>query len=180
MQTDRNAIDDGRIQAWRLSFWVFFLRDGQSAKSVLFSPWRKISTSQLRIMSDVYKTEKSTLTLLEGGIIEHTYEEGVTIDEDEARRVIDIVIDMIGEGGHLLLLNDMRIKALFTREARAFFRENTPDNASVAFIINSKLGEVTVNFFLKFNSPTYNLRIFNDREEAFTWLREMGAAHAKA
>jgi len=130
-------------------------------------------------MSDVYKTEKSTLTVLDGGIIEHTYEEGVTIDEDEARRVIDIVNDIIGDG-LLLLLNDMRIKALFTREARAFFRENTPDNASVAFIINSKLGEVTVNFFLKFNSPTYNLRIFNDRESALGWLLEMGAAHEKA
>lgn len=120
-------------------------------------------------------TEISRLELLPEGIVEQTYKEGATIDVEEAKRVIELVEEML-EGAPLFLLNDLRSKTVFTREARAYFTENSKDAMASAFIINSKIGEVAVNFFLRFNSPNYDLRIFNDREEGYSWLLEKIAA----
>lgn len=116
-------------------------------------------------------TPKSKLELLPEGIIHNTYEEGSLIDKQEAVIIINTVYEMIGDG-RLLLLNDMRTKVTFNRDARNHFRDNTPPDAAVAFVINSKIGEVAVNFFLKFNAPHYNLRIFNELDEARRWLEQ--------
>jgi len=117
----------------------------------------------------VRETEISRLEVLEHGIIQHTYKDGSTVDLTEANRVIDLVDELVGDK-RLLLLNDMRAKVTFTREARTFFRENTKPDAAVAFIINSKIGEVALNFFLKFNSPNYQLKVFQERDEGHAWL----------
>jgi hypothetical protein len=114
-------------------------------------------------------TPKSRLELLPGGIVHNTYKEGSLIDKDEADAIIRTVTEMIGDA-RMLLLNDMRTKVTFNREARNHFRDNTPSDAAVAFIINSKIGEVAVNFFLKFNAPHYTLRVFDGIDEGRTWL----------
>ena len=117
------------------------------------------------------KTPKSHLELLPSGVVHNTYDEGSLIDKQEAEAIINAVNGMIGDQ-RMLLLNDMRTKVTFNREARAYFRDNTPADSAVAFVINSKIGEVAVNFFLKFNAPHYNLRIFHDPHEATAWLAQ--------
>lgn len=115
-------------------------------------------------------TPKSRLELLPGGIIHNTYKEGSLIDMEEAAAIISTVYELINEGERLLLLNDLRTKVTFNREARNHFRDNTAPDSAVAFVINSKIGEVAVNFFLKFNAPHYNLRVFHNIDEGRTWL----------
>ncbi len=135
--------------------------------------WEIPNSSTPHIM--IRTTPKSKLELLPEGIIHNTYTEGSLIDKEEASIIITTVNDMIG-GKRLLLLNDLRTKVTFNREARNHFRDNTKADSSVAFIINSKIGEVAVNFFLKFNAPHYNLRVFHDIDEGRAWL-EREAKH---
>lgn len=126
------------------------------------------------------ETSKGRLELIsDGKIIKQTYNNNTTIDLAEAKLILELTHELLGEG-RLLLLNDMRAKVAFDRDARDYFRKNTPQDAVVAFIIDSKIGEVAINFFLKFNSPDYKLRIFNELEEGLEWLLEEGAAQAES
>lgn len=125
------------------------------------------------------ETSKGRLELIsDGKIIKQTYNNNTTIDLTEAKLILELTHELL-DGRRLLLLNDMRAKVAFDRDARDYFRKNTPQDAVVAFIIDSKIGEVAINFFLKFNSPDYKLRIFNELEEGLQWLLEEGAAQAE-
>lgn len=118
----------------------------------------------------IRETSKGRLELLsDERVIKHTYHNSVTIDLEEAKLVLSLVDELL-QGRRLLLLNDMRAKVTFDRDAREYFKQNTPADGVVAFVIDSKIGEVAINFFLKFNSPDYKLRIFNEIDEAHQWL----------
>ena len=126
-----------------------------------------------------HETGKSVITIRDDGVIVHSYIELNVIDEEEAKKVIDFIHEQQGAEAQLLLLNDMRTKVTFTREARAYFRDHSAPDTAMAFLINSKIGEVAVNFFLKFNSPDYELRVFNEYDEALSWLLAKKKAHSK-
>ena len=115
-------------------------------------------------------TDISTLELLPNKVVRHTYKDGSVVDLDEAQRVVGIIEEMIGQGNTKVILNDLRAKVAFSREARDFFKNNGDHTTVMAFLINSKIGEVTVNFYLKFNQPDYQMRIFTDEQEAMQWL----------
>ena len=118
------------------------------------------------------ETEVSILELLPGDIIRHSYKEGSVVDVDEAKRVTMLIREMIGPDAPIKVLNDLRTKVVFTREARDHFKNSGDETTSMAFLINSKIGEVTVNFFLKLNNPSYRMRIFSDLDEAMDWLAQ--------
>lgn len=122
------------------------------------------------VFAVIRETSKGRLELLaDNRVIKQTYVNGTTIDLEEAQRILSLTHELL-QNQRLLLLNDMRAKVAFDRDARDYFKRNTPADSVVAFVIDSKIGEVAINFFLKFNSPDYKLRIFNDLEEAHQWL----------
>ena len=118
----------------------------------------------------VRTTQMSHLYVVEPGIVHHIYEDNSIVDLEEAHKVVKLTEELLGSGVTFRVLNDIRAKVAFTREARDFFRNHSEDTI-MAFLINSKIGEVAVNFFLKFNNPPFKLKIFNDEQEALEWLR---------
>ncbi|MCB9679761.1 MAG: hypothetical protein H6737_31940 [Alphaproteobacteria bacterium] len=52
---------------------------------------------------------------------------------------------------------------------RAFAEIGGKQNACVALVVQSKVSEVTGNFFLRINKPPYPMRLFDDVEEAAEW-----------
>ena len=118
----------------------------------------------------VKETDKSVITFRDDGVIIHSYKAGSSIDREEAERVLDIIAEH--NHGRVLLINDLRAKVSFTREAREYFQTYGPKNSVTAFVINSKIGEVIVNFHLRFNMPDYALRVFRDMESATQWICE--------
>lgn len=119
----------------------------------------------------VRDTEMSHIYVIEPGTIHHIYKDGSIVDLDEAHRVVELTKELLGSDSTIKVLNDIRAKVAFTREARDFFRNHGEDTV-MAFLINSKIGEVAVNFFLKFNNPPFKVKIFNDEQDALNWLRE--------
>lgn len=117
----------------------------------------------------IRQSDKSKLELLESGVLMNTYFDESHIDLAESRWLIQNSMELL-DGKPMRLFNDLRSKVSFSREARNYFRDNTPDDSAVAFVINSKLGELAVNFYLKFNAPGYELRVFQDGSEAEAWL----------
>lgn len=119
----------------------------------------------------VEETDTSRLELLNDGIVRQSYKEGSVIDLAEAQHVLGLVREMVGSDTKIKLLNDMRSKVAFSRDARNYFKDNAGDDTIMAFLIDSKIGEVGVNFFLKFNKPAFSLRIFSNEDEAMQWLQ---------
>jgi hypothetical protein len=68
----------------------------------------------------------------------------------------------------MVLLNNARA----TREGRQAFQEiGGPLVSRVAMVVNSRVSEVTGNFFLRLNRPPYPTRLFHNRIVAADWLR---------
>lgn len=67
----------------------------------------------------------------------------------------------------LVLANESRTD----RDARQTFTEAT-HNACVGLVINSKVSEVTGNFFMRINRPPYPMRLFGDVDDAIAWVLE--------
>lgn len=55
---------------------------------------------------------------------------------------------------------------------RAFQEVGGPVLACVALVVQSKVAEVTGNFFLRINRPPYPMRLFGDVDEARAWAAE--------
>ena len=58
------------------------------------------------------------------------------------------------------------------REAATRVNRDT-EAGGVAVVSNSAMGRMIGNFFINFNRPKFPIRMFQDEEEAFAWLRSL-------
>lgn len=49
---------------------------------------------------------------------------------------------------------------------------NNPFSKADAFVIKSMAQKILANFYLKINSPERPTKFFNNREEAYNWIKE--------
>lgn len=60
-----------------------------------------------------------------------------------------------------------------SREARSYFsNEAGEDLKAIALIINNPVTRMMVNFFMKFNQPSYPIRFFTNENEGVKWLKQ--------
>ncbi|MFW5701116.1 MAG: hypothetical protein ACOCVN_01730 [bacterium] len=71
-------------------------------------------------------------------------------------------------------LVDFRKVSSTTKEARDFFNGSVAAKniLCMAVLIDSEVGRIIASFFLKFNKPAYELKLFTKEEEALKWLEE--------
>ncbi len=101
----------------------------------------------------------------------------VTI-KDDIELTVDDIIDqraiskrMVGTEPHCVLaIAGERTQA--TEEARVYAAGNIPEGrVAEAVIIRSLSVRILGNFFLRFNKPGVPTRLFEDYDEAMSWLR---------
>ncbi len=76
-------------------------------------------------------------------------------------------------GGHRMpMLLDTRASRGVDREARVFYTRPAASDEilALAMLIDSQIGRVLGNFFMRVNQPPFPLRLFTDQSDALAWL----------
>jgi hypothetical protein len=76
-------------------------------------------------------------------------------------------------GRRVAMLLDTRASRGLDREARLYYvrPEAAQELAALAMLIDSQMGRVFGNFFMRVNRPPFPLRLFNAEAEAIAWLK---------
>ncbi|MCE3294433.1 MAG: hypothetical protein K0R65_147 [Crocinitomicaceae bacterium] len=108
----------------------------------------------------------------EDGIVRTKVKPGSEVGVIEARENSAAVNGLSVNGEKFPLLIDARGIKSISREARNQFsvRGRETNTTSFAIIIDSPLSRVIGNFFMGINKPAVPTRLFENEEEAITWL----------
>jgi hypothetical protein len=111
---------------------------------------------------------KADLGLDGQGVVQLTWQRGVSISEADAEAAMRGVNELCGAGRHPMLV-DMASTAQVSRGARAVF--GRPCQASrIALLGASPVDKVLANFILGINKLPCPTRFFTARDEAMAWL----------
>lgn len=112
---------------------------------------------------------KADITLNDNGILELCMHK-TSIDLDDAKKITELIHSMPGDIVHANLV-DIRNMAFMSGDARKLFGSQDKKTVkAVAIIINSKLHRPITNLYLKFSRPALPTKMFDDKEEAQSWL----------
>ncbi|MGZ3862925.1 MAG: DUF7793 family protein [Bacteroidia bacterium] len=112
---------------------------------------------------------KFSLLLIEPGIIKLSVIEGIELEQEDARQMIESAVKM-AEGKDYAILFDANRSGNISYEAREEFARSKKRKA-VAIVTNSLANKLIGNFFINFHKPLSSSRIFNDEKSALEWLR---------
>lgn len=111
----------------------------------------------------------------EGGIFFMTYKTG-PITVDIAREIVKKREELMKGEKIWALIDDANLRSI-DREARDFLSsdEGIHGIEAGALLVSSPFAKHLANFFLKItvNKPKIPTRVFSDRGEALTWLKEL-------
>jgi hypothetical protein len=87
----------------------------------------------------------------------------------------------LSNGARLPLILDARSTPSLSREARAYYtgEENAKVVRATAMIIDSTVGKIIGNFFIRVNRPPFPIRLFSTEASAHAWLLEIGAINGE-
>ena len=106
----------------------------------------------------------------EDGYVVFDQHTGATQDAKTATEMVDAARELVPEdelAAALVLSNQSRT----TREARHILSDYGREHlACVALVIESRISEITGNFFLRVNRPNYPMQLFRDVAEARKWV----------
>ena len=109
----------------------------------------------------------------EDGILLIRYTEETEVDLTKAEIVIDSVHSILKDGKTPYGLTDATANRLhITAEAMKAYRDNPSVrlNKKHAVIVKGLSNRILANAFIKFDKPVVNTKIFNDFQDAETWL----------
>ena len=103
------------------------------------------------------------VSLLENDVIKLRVKEHSIIDIDDVKEVQGAKRTLIGDKKHTVLFVTPKL-GLITREARDY---------SKAVVLNGLAMRIIVNFFINFNKPPVEHKIFENEEEALNWIQTL-------
>jgi len=108
-------------------------------------------------------------------IIESVYQENCVIDKEEAILIIQTSRDFNNVSNKYILATGLSDFINITPEARIVFAEEMKHDMhlqKMAIHINSLAYRILSNFFIRFNKPPIQSKVFNNRKAAIDWLLE--------
>ncbi len=117
-------------------------------------------------------TLKSMIYLLKGDIVKMVPNENIEMDEKDLEQIQKIKFEMVGDRKYAVLFVTPAM-GVMTKEGRAFASgELVNRNAVAKAIVIQNLGiRMMASFFIKFNKPVVEHRIFDNEKDAIAWLR---------
>ena len=130
-----------------------------------------VATNNDDIVSAV-GTLKSMIYLLKGDIVKMVPNENIEMDVKDLEEIQKIKFKMVGERKYAVLFVTPNM-GVMTKEARAFVAGPLVNKNAVAkAIVIKNLGiRMMASFFIKFNKPVVEHRIFDREAEALEWLQ---------
>lgn len=112
------------------------------------------------------------IEVLDDGIIYCKFNDGTQITEAHALEEIAIFDELVETRfGRLLLINDLRGRITTDRGARRVYGTYARPGTCVAFLFDSKIVEMGLNFIAKVYPPqNTTLQAFREFEDAHQWL----------
>jgi hypothetical protein len=104
------------------------------------------------------------------GILFFAYKEGVRIDINAAKKIIEARAQFQNDR-YYPLLTDIRGVSYFEKPARDYFAtEGTRLIRSTAILVGSPMSVLIARFYLSINKPAIPTQIFTNRDEALKYL----------
>ena len=129
---------------------------------MLNKPKKKMK--ELLIDNEIAKIEH------DNGVIVATWKaESVTLGS--AKDSVKIRLQYTGEKPYLLLADTTAVKKI-SKEARTYLgsKEGCERVKHCAIVVNSSLGAMIVNFFMRINKPLVPTKLFSEKSAAHKWL----------
>jgi hypothetical protein len=110
----------------------------------------------------------------EDSILYVSFNDGADVDRADVEEIYSEGLKMSG-GKPYMTLSDIRNNPTSSPEARAFAA--TCDYAKFrladALLADSSVMSLVANFYIRFNKPKVPTRLFNSKEKAVNWLKEI-------
>lgn len=119
------------------------------------------------------KTKEATILLRTDGIVEVTYNEGITIDVALQEVLLKEFWKICGDKKRCFLFSAFDYVTV-TNEARknAITIEDTTPVKATAIVTDSVAYKLIAKFYIKVNKPKSPLNIFSNKDEAIAWLKQ--------
>jgi hypothetical protein len=120
----------------------------------------------------VRSTPKSTVYLLKGDVVRIAPFENVEFDVSDLQDVQKVKFELVGDRKYAVMFITPAM-GVMTKEGRAFASGPFVNKNAVAkAVVIKNLGmRMMTSFFIKFNKPLVEHRIFDNEEAAVAWLR---------
>ncbi len=120
------------------------------------------------------KLKNLTITLVEDNIIRIEVDEHCIVDIDEVKEVQKVKRSLIGDQRHSVLFITPKFGTM-TKEARehSASKEVNIHAMGKAIVLNGLAMRILANFFINFNKPPVEHRVFENEEDALEWLRTL-------
>lgn len=130
------------------------------------------SSMQKQSPTKMIETPVCSIHIDEYGIVHTRFRHGAQVDIEEMK-VIEQALFQITENQPFKTVMDLRNKFVnFDVEARSYAAKGdiTKNITAQVFLVNTLPMKMITNFFLRFDSPKYPTRAFQDEEKAISWL----------
>jgi hypothetical protein len=117
-------------------------------------------------------TIKATIYLLKGDIVKMVPHENVEVDVKDLEDIQRVKFELVGDRKYAVMFVTPSM-GVMTKEGRAFASGPLVNRNAVAkAVVIKNLGmRMMTAFFIKFNKPVVEHRIFDNEEDAEAWLR---------
>lgn len=123
-------------------------------------------------MKDVLLNNNEVTIALEDGIVTAKWK-SLSVNLSVAQRAVRYRLEST-KNASCLLITDIKLIKNITKEARDFLasKEGCEGISALAILINSPIGSMIGNFWMRINKPLVPTRIFTNEEEAKKWLKQ--------
>lgn len=113
-----------------------------------------------------------TVSLLDQSVVCIKVKEGTHLDIGDVKEIQVAKRKLIGDAKHTVLLISPKCGSA-TREARDYSAsaEVNLNAIAKAVVLNGLVMRIIINFFMNYNKPPVEHRVFESEKEALEWLR---------
>jgi len=106
-------------------------------------------------------------------ILSLIFKRGSSINGEIAKKLVELSSEISKNEPHANFV-DVRDMMFMSKEGRAVFgNSNKSTVLCIAVVINSKFQKSLGNIYLKFNKPKINTRLFENQEDAMSWIKQV-------
>jgi hypothetical protein len=132
-------------------------------------------------MNNEILTSVATIKKIKPYIIEVDYKNEIEVNLKEAKEIHQVFLKICNNQPFTILIDSRNKYFNFTNEAKEFYVNDEkliPYKIAMAMVIDSLPARIIAKFYLSFNKPFYQAKIFHQKQEAIKWLDKEYKKHS--
>ena len=120
------------------------------------------------------KLKNMTVSLLDQNVVRIGVKEDTVLEVSDIKEIQEAKRKMIGDAKHTVLLVSPKYGSA-TREARDYSASPEVNENAIAkaVVLNGFVMRIIINFFMNYNKPPVEHRVFENEKDALEWLRSL-------